>query len=297
MRRRAGARDRGAVLYRLSAPEAEAERLVAELSSLGTLGVEERGDELIAYFAADAEVGAALRALADPARHVRVSGPELVPETDWEAEWRRGLAPRRIAGLWVRPSFCAPAGEPELVIDPQQAFGSGEHATTRLALELVLGELRAGDTLLDVGTGSGILALAALRFGARRALGFDTDPVAILNAAENRARNALPLQLFCGGIEAIDHEERFDVCVANLLVHELLPCLDALAARTRRALVLSGALEREWPKVAAHPALADFRVARALSEAQSGDTWCAHLLLHAAALQASSSSASESSTA
>jgi ribosomal protein L11 methyltransferase len=283
------------VLYRVSAPEVEVERLIAELSSLGTLGVEERAGELAAYFAAEAPVGAALRALADPGRHVVVSEPEPVAETDWEAEWRRGLAPRRIAGLWVRPSFCAPAGEPELVIDPQQAFGSGEHATTRLALELVLGELRSGDTLLDAGTGSGILALAALRCGARAAVGFDTDPVAIANAAENRARNALPLELYCGGVEALAHEKRFDVCVANLLVHELLPCLDALAARARRALVLSGALEREWPRVAAHPALAGFRVARALTEAQSGDTWSAHLLVHAADLQESSSSASDAS--
>jgi ribosomal protein L11 methyltransferase len=281
-------------VYRIAAPPTETEALIAELSSLGTTGVEERGTELAAYFPADADVD--VRALADPTRHIEVSAPEPVPDTDWEAEWRRGLAPRRIAGLWVRPSFCAPAGEPELVIDPQQAFGSGEHATTRLALELLLGELRAGDTLLDMGTGSGILALAALRSGAARAVGFDLDPVALENAAENRARNALPLALYCGGIEALAHEARFDLCVANLLVHELLPCLDALAPRARRALVLSGALEREWPKVAAHPALRRFRVARALSEAQSGDTWCAHLLVHAAARQESSSSPSERSS-
>jgi ribosomal protein L11 methyltransferase len=295
MRRRAGSA--GFVVYRIAAPEAEAERLIAELSSLGTLGVEERDGELGAYFPAGAAVDAALRALADPSRHIGVSGPESVPDADWEAEWRRGLAPRCIAGLWVRPSFCASAGQPELVIDPQQAFGSGEHATTRLALELLLGELRPGDSLLDVGTGSGILALAALRRGAARAVGFDTDPVAIENAAENRARNALPLALYCGGIEALAHGVRFDVCVANLLVHELLPGLEALVARTGRALVLSGALEREWEKLAAHPALARFRVARALSEAQSGDVWGARLLLHGAARQTSSSSPSESSKA
>lgn len=295
MRRRAGSA--GFVVYRIAAPEAEAERLIAELSSLGTLGIEERGAELGAYFLADAAVDAALRALADPARHIQVSGPERVPDADWEAEWRRGLAPRCIAGLWVRPSFCAPAGEPELVIDPQQAFGSGEHATTRLALELLLGELRAGDSVLDVGTGSGILALAALRRGAGRALGFDTDPVAIANAVENRAKNALPLALYCGGIEALAHGERFDICVANLLLHELLPGLEALVARTGRALVISGTLEREWSKLAEHPALAGFRSARSLSEAQSGDVWCAHLLVHGDARQPSSSSPSESSKA
>jgi len=270
-------------VYRVAAPEAEVERLLAELSTLGTLGVEERGAELAAYFPADADVAAALAALADPARHISVSGPEAVPDADWEAEWRRGLAPRCISGLWVRPSFCAPAGEPELVIDPQQAFGSGEHATTRLALELLLETLRPGDSVLDVGTGSGILGLAALRRGAGFTLGFDTDPVAIVNAAENRVRNRLPLALYCGGLEALADGRRFDVCVANLLVHELLPFLDALAARARRALIVSGALEREWTRLAAHPALAGFRSARERCEAQSGDLWCARLFLHDAA--------------
>lgn len=276
MRRRAGA----FVEYRLAAPLVEAERLVAELSSLGTLGVEERGAELVAYFPADADVAAGLAALADPERHISVSGPEVVPDADWEAEWRRGLAPRCIAGLWVRPSFCAPAGEPELVIDPQQAFGSGEHATTRLALELLLEALRPGDSVLDVGTGSGILGLAALRRGAGFTLGFDTDPVAVVNAAENRARNALPLALYCGGLEALVDGRRFDVCVANLLVHELLPFLDALAVRARRALIVSGALEREWTRLAAHPALARFRCAQKRCEAQSGDVWCARSFVH-----------------
>jgi ribosomal protein L11 methyltransferase len=295
MRRRAGSA--GFVVYRIAAPEAEAERLIAELSSLGTLGIEERDAELGAYFPADAAIDAAVRALADPERHIHVSLPERVPDADWEAEWRRGLAPRCVAGLWVRPSFCASAGEPELVIDPQQAFGSGEHASTRLALELLLGELRPGDSVLDVGTGSGILALAALRRGAGRALGFDTDPIAIANAAENRARNGLPLALYCGGIEALAHGARFDICVANLLLHELLPGLEALVARTARALVISGTLEREWEKLAEHPALAGLRSARSLSEAQSGDVWCARLLVHGDARQPSRSSPSESSNA
>jgi len=244
--------------------------------------VEERETELLAYFPAEGAPLAELRALADRARAIAVSGPEPVPERDWEELWRAGLGPRRIGKLWVRPSFAPSQGSPELVIDPQQAFGSGEHASTRLALGLVLDELRPGDAVLDVGTGSGILALGALRLGADRAVGFDLDPVAIANAAENRARNALRLALFAGPLDALAPDARFDLAVANLLLHELLPCLHALAGRARRALVLSGYLASERARLEAALATSPWRTVRESSEVQSGDRWCARLLHHGA---------------
>jgi ribosomal protein L11 methyltransferase len=280
----------GSLLARLEAPQAELERLVAELWSLGTSGVEERPldreperVELRAYFPSDAVPEASLRALADPALGVRLAEFAPVAAQDWEVTWRAGLAPRRIGSLWVRPSFCAPAGSPELVIDPQQAFGSGEHATTRLSLELLLDAVRPGDTVLDLGTGSGILGLGALRRGAAVATGIDLDPVALVNAAENRERNALPLRLACAGLDALAPHAHFDVVVANLLLHELLPCLAELLARTRRTVILSGYLASERVTLeralAAHP----FATSRESSELQSGDRWCARALTHAAA--------------
>ncbi|HTO54982.1 MAG TPA: 50S ribosomal protein L11 methyltransferase [Myxococcota bacterium] len=275
---------------RLEAPERECERLIAELWSLGTAGVEERApagaathSELHAYFAAAGAPLAELEALARAIPGVRILEIAPVPDQDWEVAWRAGLAPRRIGGLWVRPSFCAPVGSPELVIDPQQAFGSGEHASTRLSLELVQEELRADDSLLDLGTGSGILGLGALRRGTRRALGIDSDPIAIANASENRARNGLPLLLACATLEALAPRARFDVVVANLLLHELLPCLDDLAARARRVLIVSGYLERERAALDRALAATGLELARESSEIQSGDRWCARVLHQAAA--------------
>ena len=194
-------------------------------------------------------------------------------------EWRKGLHPRRVGALWIRPSWCESVGSPELLIDPQQAFGSGEHASTRLALGLLLDILEPGDRLLDVGTGSGILALAALRLGAARACGLETDRTACANALENARHNRLPLQLVCGDIEALA-AVRFEVVVANMLLRELLPCLPRLLGAASRALVLSGYLEEEGPRLEQGLRYGDWQTLREEVEEQSGDRWCARLLGH-----------------
>lgn len=287
-------------LVRIEAPEREVERLSAELWSLGTVGVEESATpggpavELRAYFAGEPP-GAELRALADETRGVRVHAPAPVAERDWEREWRAGLAPRRIGRLWVRPSFCASAGAPELVIDPQQAFGSGEHATTRLSLELLQDELRPGDRVLDLGTGSGILGLGALLCGARAAVGIDADPVALANAAENRARSGCALALAAATLDALAEGARFDLVVANLLLHELLPCLSRLARHAQRVLIVSGFLAAERGAIERACRELGLRCARESSEIQSGDRWCARVLTHGAARSAASSASSASS--
>ena len=230
---------------------------------------------VLAYFAAAVADDAALAAAARVDPRARWLGSEAVPDTDWEQAWRAGLAPRRIAHLWVRPSWCETAGSPEIVIDPKQAFGSGEHATTRLALQLLLEALEPGDTLLDVGCGSGILALGALRCGARAAVGLDLDPIACANAAENQRLNALPLQLFCGTLDALAPAARFDLVVANLLWSQLEGCLPRLLELPRRALVVSGYLEAQ--RSGALPRLLGSGWERAAErdELQGGDVWCA----------------------
>jgi ribosomal protein L11 methyltransferase len=144
------------IRVRIRAPICQHDRLVGELFGLGTLGIEERDRELWAYFDPPAPLEELRALLGVPP--IEIGDAEQVPDQDWNARSREGLAPRRVGPLWIRPSWCAPAGSPELVLDPAQGFGSGEHASTRLALELALGALRRGDRMLDVGTGSGILA-------------------------------------------------------------------------------------------------------------------------------------------
>ncbi len=114
-----------------------------------------------------------------------------LPEIDWSTAWRDGLGPRSIGRLTVTPSWAAHAApdSPTVVIDPESAFGTGEHGSTRAALALLERHLRRGDRVIDLGSGSGILAIAAVKLGASQAAGVEVDdeadPIAAANAAKN----------------------------------------------------------------------------------------------------------------
>jgi ribosomal protein L11 methyltransferase len=286
---------RPTVCVRIRAPGRELERLVAELHSLGTLGIEERENELLAYFERSQVPEQGIQALADAAGTVQVSPLELVPPTDWEREWRAGLRPRRVGPLWIRPSWCESAGTPEIVIDPEQAFGSGEHASTRLALKLVLDALGEGDRVLDLGCGSGILGLGALRLGAAQAWSLDIDRQACRNAAKNGVNNDLTLRLICGTLDAIESREPFDLVVANMLPAHLSRWLPRLAAHTSRALVLSGYLTDGCAELCGRVRELGWVMRCALEEAQSGDVWGASLWTQTRDLQSSRRSSRVSS--
>jgi ribosomal protein L11 methyltransferase len=242
-----------------------AERVMAEAWAAGALGVEEREDDrgvvMIVYLAAAlARSDAPWLAGFAPAE-VRCESVEALPDEDWSEAWKQGLEAIVISPrLVVRPSFVAHRASPgqcELIVDPGRAFGTGGHASTRLALEWVdalagRGAGLRGARVLDVGTGSGVLALAALALGAERAVGFDLDDVAVREAASMASRNGLVerLDLFTGGIDALAHV-RFDWVLANLLRSEMLPIAEAIAARVAPGggLVLSGLLEADGPPV------------------------------------------------
>lgn len=243
------------------------EWLLAEAFEAGAGGAEE--SEFDGRFRADiyadpdrAEaVREALLALAVP--DARVDPVETLPEVDWSEAWKEGLTALEISPrLLVRPPFVeAPerSGQQQIVIDPGQAFGTGNHASTRLCLEwidaLVAGEdPPAIDRMLDVGTGSGVLALAAVALGVGRAVGFDLDPVAIeaatCAARENRLEGAV--DFFTGGIEAVTGPV-YPLVVANLLKREMLPIAGPIAAcvASDGRLVLAGLLEEDLAVVLA----------------------------------------------
>ena len=165
-------------------------------------------------------------------------------EAGWEERWREFHRPVRAGPFWIGPPWETPAADAlPLVIDPGRAFGTGAHATTRLCVEL-LTELQPG-SLLDVGTGSGIVAIAAAKLGFAPVLGVDVDPAAVEAARTNAAVNAVSIDVREGDATA-EPLPQVDVAVANVslaLVESLLPFVEA------RHVVASGYLESDEPRL------------------------------------------------
>lgn len=170
-------------------------------------------------------------------------------DEDWNAAWARSVKPLRVGQrILIRPSWESAslnAHDVEIVLDPKQAFGTGHHATTQLLLEWLEAQIRGGERILDVGTGSGILAMVALKLGAASAWGIDQDPVAIDCARGYATENGFGTELrFDTSPLGTLSVHRFDVVLANLDRRTLLELREALPRSLHRdgQLVLSGIL-------------------------------------------------------
>lgn len=231
-----------------------------------------RRTRVVALFEADADVAAAMAMVA--ALLGRAEPPPYttatVADQDWVRVWMDRWRPMRFGtNLWIVPSWLAPP-DPQavnIVLDPGMAFGTGTHATTAMCLEWLAAHPPRGLEVIDYGCGSGILAIAALRLGARRALGTDTDPQALVTARENAERNAVAGDLELCLPDAVPAAAAADVVLANILAGPLV----ALAPRLTRlvrpggTLVLSGLLATQADEVEAAYA-GDFTFERRLRE-------------------------------
>ena len=271
---------------------AERELLLAEAFEAGAEGAEEREAEgrFQACIYANSDRIEEIRAIVSEAAAMatEIGSAEALPDVDWSEAWKEGLEALRISSrLLVRPPFIDVELEPgqrEIVIDPGQAFGTGDHASTRLCLEwidaLMLKAEAKGpiDRVLDVGTGSGVLALAAVALGAKSAVGFDLDPVAIDAAREAASQNELAARVsfFAGPIEALGKpNETYPLVLANLLKREMLPIASEVARRVDRSgwLVLAGLLEEDVAEVRDRFAREGLRVVGRRSVEDSIGVW------------------------
>jgi len=207
-----------------------------------------------ALFPPEVEPLAALQevceAFAEPVPAARV---EAVPEQDWVRLTQAQFSPIHASPrLWIVPSWCEPPadGAECLVLDPGLAFGTGSHPTTRLCLQWLDAHLRVGTRVLDYGCGSGILALAACRFGAAAVLGIDIDEQAVASSRRNAADNRCAVTF---ALPQADPGGRFDLVVANILSNPLMLMAPMLCERVAAGgdLVLSGVLERQAASVIA----------------------------------------------
>ncbi|WP_104201828.1 50S ribosomal protein L11 methyltransferase [Billgrantia saliphila] len=184
---------------------------------------------------------------------------ELLADRDWEREWMEDFQPLRMGRrLWIVPSWHRPP-EPDAVnlhLDPGLAFGTGTHPTTALCLEwldaLALADGLTDREVLDVGCGSGILAIAALKLGAAHATGTDIDPQALQASRDNAERNEIDEREFmlCYP-EQLEAERAFPVVVANILAGPLVELASMIAGHVASGgrLALSGILERQANEV------------------------------------------------
>ena len=228
---------------------AEAVEAVSEiLSRVGYNGIAvevplERGagaDHTVkAYLVEDADAFAKVSDVRDALGHLQAFGlgpigelvARRVDDKDWLESWKAEFVPIRIGAFLVRPTWSeAVAGDSvELVLDPGMAFGTGLHPTTQQCLEALSTLALEGKSALDVGTGSGILAIAAAKRGASPVVAVDTDSLAVGAARENAVRNGVAIPV--GEGSAADVPGRFDVVIANIVSPVLQRIAPDLAAR------------------------------------------------------------------
>jgi ribosomal protein L11 methyltransferase len=195
-------------------------------------------------------------------------------EEDWRDSWKRYFRPQRIGKrLLVKPSWATcevAAGDTVIEIDPGMAFGTGQHPTTAMCLRALEERLRPGDAVLDLGAGSGILAIAAARLGAKRALALDIDPQAVKAAWENAAANGVQavVEVREGTLPEGAPGERCDMVVANisgLTIERLAPAF-AESLREGGTLIVSGFLEDSVDGLSRALEAAGFRMERVDAE-------------------------------
>jgi ribosomal protein L11 methyltransferase len=272
------------LVVHVSSPSEELRHALSEglLASGGTAVVED-GDVLTTWLSEPDDIGGAVAAIR--ARlETRTGQPvelrvEVRQNEDWLGLWREGLAPRRVgeriivAPSWTRPETVS-ADDIVIVIDPQMAFGTGEHASTRGALRLLEQVVRKGTIVLDVGAGSAVLSIAAAKLGASRVLAVETDESALENAQDNIDSNGCSesITLVHAAVDdtwLANHAARFDVIAANVLSGVLRPLLPAFrrSVATGGHVILGGILEAESRDVKMDAAAASFRLEREDTEA------------------------------
>jgi ribosomal protein L11 methyltransferase len=258
-----------------------ADMLTGQLTGLGFSGFEGREDRLVAYVAAAGYPGEeAVCRLVEPLKIAFET--ERVAGRNWNAEWEASFSPVIVGDFCaVRAGFHRPVPgvTHDIVITPRMTFGTGHHPTTASVIRLMAALDLSGKTVLDFGTGTGILAILAVRMGAHKVTGIDIDPSAVENARENARENGLqPEQReaasFTAGLLFLQADDpaaapaSYDCILANIHLRVILTFLPALASMLAPGGVLlaSGILRQDVPEMLAAAAKAGLKAAEQVNE-------------------------------
>ncbi|HEX3478773.1 MAG TPA: 50S ribosomal protein L11 methyltransferase [Kofleriaceae bacterium] len=271
--------------------------LIASEVAAAAAGTEQRGDEVVFWVAADAAAGA-LAEVRDAAQRWQAGGLAVdparirlaaaMPEAEWRDAWKRYFRVSRLTRQFVVvPSWERFAPGPDDVaiqLDPGMAFGTGTHASTRLVLDEIQALADAGATparVLDVGCGSGILAIAAVRrWPGATCAAVDVDPIAVAATAGNAAINGVADRIAASGRALTELGEAFPLVLANIQAHVLRALRDALIACTAPGgtLVLSGLLTPQAQPLADEFAAAGMRCRHVRASSEDREWSCAVLV-------------------
>jgi ribosomal protein L11 methyltransferase len=237
-------------------PSEYQESLIAELFEMDFEGFEQEDDRLLAYIPQNRFTDVSRQEIEQWLSSLRencyIESEEVEETRNWNEEWEQTIKEQVIGKFYVRPTWLSgnpPDDKILLEIDPKMAFGTGYHETTRLMLRAIPAYVKKGDHILDVGTGTGILSIAAIKVGAESALGFDIDEWSYSNANENTLLNNVSdkITIRQGSMEIVAPDARYDVILANInrttilsMDKELVDHLDE-----NGMLILSGVLETE----------------------------------------------------
>lgn len=225
------------------------ETLMAMLSTLDFIGFEETEEGLVAYMEEPAYREEEVKDITDTLNLQYTT--EAISKRNWNEEWEKNFEPVIIDGFCSVRAYFHPKPdnvEYDIVITPKMSFGTGHHATTALMMEFMRGLDFTGKTVLDFGTGTGILAILAEMLGAASVIGIDNDDWSVENAVENCARNnATRIHIQLATADDIDPKLEFDMVLANINRHILLAYMDRMAVQLKPGgtLLLSGILPED----------------------------------------------------
>ena len=258
--------------FTIHLPDTNKEALIQKLSELGTLGVIEQKTAMVAYFPHTAEIDtitselSVIQALFDSSGQEHITFSHiLVPDQDWNATWQKSFTAIDIGERFtVLPPWEQPKdGKINIIVDPAMAFGTGHHGTTRTCLLLMeqLVTQTKPERFLDIGTGTGILAIAAAKLGFTQVLGVDTDQLAVDAAIKNCIVNKTEqVEIRSGSVAEVPGT--YDFIAANLISLVLIKLAPEIAAHLAPSgiAVLSGMLTEQDEEVTAAMQMAGLKL-------------------------------------